>query len=119
MENNSRRNQQVQSPMHELSYGSNTRKTRLNPIYYFVIPFAGLIIFQGLKSNPILRLTLTLGLGILFYLISERETDIEPKTEQPTIYPTYSLTRTNLLCMLRNAQVRSRIAEVQKRRDKR
>ena len=104
--------------MYELPYGNNTQKTRLNSIYYLAIPFAGLIIFYALQANTLLRLTLTLGLGITFYLISERETDIEPKTEQTTIYPTYSLTRTNLLCMLRNAQVHSRIAE-QKKRDKR
>ena len=50
-----------------------------------------------------MRMTLTLGLGIMFYLLGKNEPkqDIEPKTE---IIPTYSLTRTNLLCMLRNAQ---------------
>ena len=107
MENNSRGNTKVQNTMHELSYGRNTQKTRLNPIYGIVFPFLALVIFQSLHSSLILRLTLTLGLGIMFHLLSEPKQIIERKTETE-ITPTYSLKRTDLLCMLRNAQVERR-----------
>lgn len=91
--------------MHELSHGSNTSKTRFNPVY---IPFLALdyLIIKLIPQLPLA--TRVCFVTLLFYMVAKA---IEPKTgieSKPEIIPTYSLNRTNLLCMLRNAETSKR-----------
>lgn len=59
--------------------------------------------------TTVLRLTMTLGLGILFYIIGNNEPKQEKGNEPKTVItPTYSLTRNDLICMLRNAETERR-----------
>ena len=85
--------------MHELSYGSNTRKTRFKPV--FIVP---IIIPLATIHNPMMYVwTAMIAIGLILNYFNERQTET-PKQ----IYPTYSLKRQDLLCMLRNAETAKR-----------
>ena len=95
--------------MHELSHGSDSSKTRFKPIYLALIVL-DILFVKYLPKVPIsLRISMIFILFLFGFWISERQSENErEKDTQKAITPTYSLTRTDLLCMLRNAQVQKR-----------
>jgi len=95
--------------MHELSHGSNSQKTRLRAIS--LIPFIGAS-YALISHNYKLAISMWLlsaVIGIYFYNINEPKPDNEPKTENThKITATYGLDRAQLLCLLRNAQLKNK-----------
>ena len=88
--------------MYELSYGSNTRKSRLEYIKY--LPAFIALFFL---NNKIISYALwTISFIMAMYLHSKNEPKMETSKK---IIPTYNLNRTQLLCMLRNIEKQKRI----------
>ena len=92
--------------MHELSHGSNAPKSRFSLIQ---IPLIALLYGITLSSPVYVPMIITLAL-FLYYGSpkNERRTGSEPKTE---LIPTYNLTTPEIMCMLRNAEIRNKIYE--------
>ena len=87
--------------MYELSHGSYAPKERLEYLAYSIFPMLGYA-YALASGKDIYFLWSTL---ILIGIITEFRKPIESKSEPKTeTIPTYSLTQTDLLCMLRNAE---------------
>lgn len=88
MENNSRRNPKMQNTLHELSYGSNTHKTKSFDIKY--LPIAIGLLGISLSAPIYVTWIMTTLLGIYFYIPRNSAQKVnEPKTGTPNKKPIY------------------------------
>ena len=98
--------------MHELSHGGNTQKTRFK--FVFLIPF---IVCAFNMNNPkvvIPMWLLSAFIGFYFYINSNEpkpgnETKTGSRNKPNQINAIYMLDRAQLLCMLRNSQLKDKL----------
>lgn len=85
--------------MHELSYGSNTRKKRFSQLKYLPLLLAPWIFI----NNPLIAISWTLPILTLIYL-NEPKQNIEPQTVTYTLKPIYHADTQRIKYMINKAK---------------
>ena len=96
--------------MYELSYGNNSQKTRFDFIPIAIFAISSFIFFTASHKYAYALWFIGMFIALFIHNHNERKPGNEPKTENThKIVATYGLDRAQLLCMLRNAQLKKNI----------
>lgn len=111
MEDNSRRNTKVQNTLHELSYGNESSKSRLELISISLFMLSATLFF--LQKHHIAYFLWITSACIALLISKKPKNETEPKNERQNerkteFIPAYGVDRTRMLVMLRNIETEKR-----------